>query len=120
MRKKVLIVDDDDDIRELISIILSDDGFMTIELDNGRTVLKTVDETKPDIILLDVMLGDSDGRDICKELKDNLETKDIPVIIISATHGLETRSEKNCGADHYIKKPFDISELSLWVSRYTS
>lgn len=116
--KKILIVDDDDDIREIISLVLKEEGFKVRELNNGSQVLETVNIFKPDIILLDVMLGDADGRDICKKLKNQSSISKIPIIIISATHGIHTKHEKNCGADSYISKLFDISYLSRHVNQY--
>jgi DNA-binding response OmpR family regulator len=109
--KRILIVDDDDDIRFVIKTILDDEGYAVSELNCGRNVLHTVDQLHPDVILLDVMLGDMDGRDICKDLKSQAQTMGIPIIIISATHGSHTMHEKMCSANDYINKPFDIREL---------
>ncbi|SDF47034.1 two-component system, OmpR family, alkaline phosphatase synthesis response regulator PhoP [Mucilaginibacter pineti] len=64
------------------------------------------------------MLGDSDGRDICKILKNAPDTRQIPVIIVSATYGLHTAHEKRCGVDDYISKPFDVNELIDRVRKY--
>ncbi len=118
--KKVLVVDDDPDIREIISLILDMEGFTVCGLDNGREVLDRIQSCRPDLILLDVMLGDSDGRDICKILKNAPDTRQIPVIIVSATHGLHTAYEKRCGADDYISKPFDVNELIDRVRKYAA
>lgn len=119
-KKKILVVDDDDDIRSVISLILREEGYAVSELNNGQAVVKTIQQARPDVLLLDVMLGDMDGRDICKELKQLPETEDIPIIIISATHGWHTRHEKNCRADDYISKPFDIDELVSHVRQYAA
>lgn len=116
--KKVLVVDDDADIREIISTILDMEGFKVAELDNGMGVLSEVKRNRPDVILLDVMLGDADGRDICKLLKESSFTRTIPIIIISATHGRHTMTEKNCGADDYITKPFGVDHLLDLVKYY--
>ena len=82
--KKILIIDDDAPIREVISFILSDEGYEVFELDSGRLVFETVREVQPNVILLDIMLGGTDGRDICKTLKAETTTSDIPIIMISA------------------------------------
>ena len=118
--KKILIVDDDDDIRFVIRMILDDEGYAVSELNNGHDVVQTVDQLHPDVILLDLMLGDMDGRDICKALKSHAETWSIPIIIISAAHGLHTMHEKMCRANDYINKPFDISELVDKVRHYSA
>ncbi|MCJ8212070.1 response regulator transcription factor [Mucilaginibacter sp. RS28] len=114
--KTVLVVEDDHDIRELIVIILEADGYEVASLDSGRDVILTVQRTSPDILLLDVMLGDMDGRDICKALKSSPATSQMPVMIVSATHGWETRHERQCMADDYVAKPFDITDLLVRVS----
>lgn len=109
--KKVLIVDDDRDIRDLIRLILEMEGYLVTELDSGHGVLEAIHKTRPDVVLLDVMLGDMDGRDICKLLKNDPDIHDIPVIIVSASHGQRHVQERPCGAVDYLSKPFDMNEL---------
>ncbi|QQL49951.1 response regulator transcription factor [Mucilaginibacter ginkgonis] len=118
--KIVLIVDDDPDIRDVMSMILDMEGFVVHTVSNGTDVPNSVATYFPDLILLDVMLGDADGRDICKKLKGDPLTEHVPIIIISATHGRETMNEKNCGADDYIGKPFDVQVLLDYVNKYVS
>lgn len=118
--KTVLVVDDDADIREIIVLILEAEGYDVFSLDRGQGVLEEVQRTLPDVLLLDVRLGDMDGRDICKALKASPATHEIPVIIVSATHGQHTRHEKQCGADDYLGKPFEISDLVGRVRRLAS
>ena len=117
--KKILVIDDDADIRDVINYILSEDGYEVSELDNGHSVLETVRQLQPDVILLDIMLGDTDGRDICKTLKADATTSGIPIIMISASHGLHTVHE-SCNANDYIAKPFDIDNLLSHVEKYAS
>ncbi len=114
--KTVLVVEDDHDIRELIVIILEAEGYEVASLDSGREVILTVQRTSPDMLLLDVRLGDMDGRDICKALKSSPSTSQMPVMIVSATHGWGTRHEKQCMADDYLAKPFDMTDLLARVS----
>lgn len=109
--KKVLVVDDDNDILNVIRIILEDEGYEVSTLDNGREVLGEVASNMPDLILLDVMLCGMDGRDICKNLKSHALYKLIPVIMISASHNLQGLLEDEGSADGFISKPFDIDEL---------
>lgn len=82
-------------------MILEIEGYHVLGLNNGQAVVDTVHQTKPDIVLLDVQLGDSDGRDICRELKGKPATQEIPVIIISANHGWASLREKQCDADGF-------------------
>jgi two-component system response regulator VicR len=109
--KKVLVVDDDNDILNVIRIILEDEGYEVSTLDSGREVLGEVASNMPDLILLDVMLCGMDGRDICKNLKSHALYKLIPVIMISASHNLQGLLEDEGSADGFISKPFDIDEL---------
>jgi DNA-binding response OmpR family regulator len=109
--ERILVIDDDSDIRDIIRLILELEGFKVDELDNGHFVDETILSFKPQLILLDVMLGDMDGRDICKNLKSQYDTREIPIIIISATHGSKHLLGELCGADDYINKPFDIDNL---------
>ena len=119
-RKKILVVDDDQDIREIIMYVLESEGYQVSGLDNGLAVVETVAQIRPDILLLDVQLGDSDGRDICRELKGTLATQEIPIIMISANHGWQGIREKECKADDFLAKPFDIIELVAHVRRYAA
>lgn len=118
--KKIVLVDDDPDIRDIMTFILESEGYTVIGLDKGLGALATITEVHPDMVLLDVMLGDMDGRDICKTLKQQPETQAIPVVIVSASHGWHTAHEKNCGADNYLPKPFDITDLIGQVRRYAA
>ncbi|MDZ5254216.1 response regulator transcription factor [Clostridium sp. LIBA-8841] len=110
--KKVLIVDDEEHIRELIKFNLKKEGYDTAVAVNGTEALKIIKESKFDLILLDLMLPEIDGLEVCKEIRRNEETADIPVMMITAKGeefdkvlGLEL------GADDYITKPFSIREL---------
>jgi DNA-binding response OmpR family regulator len=116
--KKVLVVDDDIGIREVIRIILDDEGYEVNELDNDHQVDSAIASWIPDVILLDVMLGDMDGRDICRHLKSEKNTAAIPIIIISATHSRYTLPQKICSANDYLEKPFDIDDLVRKVKFY--
>jgi DNA-binding response OmpR family regulator len=118
--KKILVVDDDKDIREIIMYILESEGFNVSGLDNGSAVLHTVHELRPDMVLLDVQLGDMDGRDICRELKHQPTTQEIPIIMISASHGWDSLSEKECEPDDFLPKPFDVHQLLNHVKRFAA
>jgi DNA-binding response OmpR family regulator len=119
-QKKVLVVDDDRDIRELMHLILEMEGYAVTELDNGHDVLDAIQILRPDVVLLDVMLGDVDGRDICKLLKNDPGMQDIPIIIVSASHGQHTMHEKQCGANDYLAKPFDMNDLISHVRHFAA
>src|SRR5476649_1067881 len=84
MNKKILVVDDDRDILEGISIILETEGFSVDTTSEGEKTYERINKFNPDLILLDVLMSGSDGRIICKNLKSKKNTKEIPVIMISA------------------------------------
>lgn len=114
---KILVVDDDNDIREIIMTILEMEGFAVTGLNNWSEVIQTVHGQRPDVVLLDVMLGDADGLEICQSLKDDPETRAIPVMIVSASHGYRQPGQPDCDADEYLRKPFDIQDLVAKVKR---
>lgn len=110
--EKVLIVDDEEHIRELIKFNLDKNGYRTICADNGLDALKMAKSENPQLILLDVMLPAMDGYDVCKEIRRDNSISSTPIIMITAKGeefdkvlGLEL------GADDYITKPFSIREL---------
>ncbi|WP_240663440.1 response regulator [Mucilaginibacter limnophilus] len=116
--RRILAVDDNKDILELLQYILEDYGYKVLTLADGHNLFEKINEYRPDLILLDIMLGDMDGRELCKEVKQKTETNNIPVILISASHdaGDLTRHE-NGKPDGFIPKPFDINTLLNTVQR---
>ena len=118
--KKILIVDDDNDIRDIIHLILEGEGYEVSELADGHSINSAVDHFHPDVILLDVMLGDMDGRDICRELKFAPGTESIPIIMVSASHKQEVLKDGGCRANDYLAKPFDIEDLIQKVGFYAA
>ena len=115
--KNILVVEDDPDIKELISLNLSNQGHQVFEANNGELGIEKAREKLPDLILLDLMLPGIHGLDVCRIIKADQETKDIPIIMVTAmgqeediVKGLET------GADDYITKPFSIKVLLARVS----
>jgi DNA-binding response OmpR family regulator len=117
MEKKILIVDDNRDILELLKLILEMEGYNVSCLDDGSQLEDTIISYHPDLILLDIMLGPIDGRDLCRNLKGDPVTNQIPIIMISASHGTLSLAEKQCSADAFIPKPFEIDTLVSNVSQ---
>ena len=105
----VLIVEDNLDLAEATRRFLEIKRF-TVFISEGRDLEQLIKEIKPDIIILDISLGALDGRVLCREIKQNAETKSIPVIMLSAHDRLSKAYDDNC-ADGYIMKPFALSEL---------
>jgi len=107
---RVLIVDDNRDILWVVEVILKRYGFEVMTTLKGEEVLSKTKMFSPQLILLDVFLSGIDGIDICNTLKSTPETKDIPVIMISA-HTNFKEVKKFCRADDFMSKPFDANEL---------
>lgn len=111
MSKKILAVDDDREIVEVIKIILEDEGYEVSTLTNGKNVLSVITSLRPDLILLDVMLGGMDGREICKTIKSHAIFKFIPIVMISASHNLQNLLKMPGSPNDFLSKPFDIDHL---------
>ena len=107
---KILILDDDADILDILSILLSQSGYEIEALAGGEEIFESIKQFQPDLVLMDVMLGDLDGRVICKDIKDNPVTCNLPVILISAAPGV-AQSLQSGAPDSYVDKPFDIDNL---------
>lgn len=120
MAKKVLVIEDDKDIRDTVTYALEDEGFEVVSSENAK-ILKQLGEHKPDVILLDNWLtdwsSDANGQQISKGLKSNPETSHIPVIIVSAVSNIKEIAEAGL-ADGYLKKPFDLEDLVAIVKKY--
>ncbi len=106
--KKVLLVDDDPGIAEVVKIILTDDGYAVRIHSTGYSVPEVVKEYDPNLILLDIGLPGKSGTTICKELK---EISDVPPILFFSAHAREEASIALCKADGFIQKPFDVKNL---------
>lgn len=111
--KKILIIEDEDSISDLISYYLEKEGFITKVADNGLRGLSLVQDFMPDLILLDLMLPDIDGFEVCKRISgDNI----IPIIMITAkSDTIDKILGMELGADDYITKPFDIREVIVRI-----
>lgn len=109
-------MDDNKDILEILKYILEESGYEVDTLSDGHHFFDKIHEYTPDLILLDVMLGDMDGRELCQNVKMQQETHDIPVIMISASHSI-TNIKTKCAPDAFLAKPFDIKALLSTVKQ---
>lgn len=114
---RILAVDDDSDILEVLQYILEDSGYEVVTLTDGRYLFDKIKENQPDLILLDIMLGNLDGRDLCRSVKSRKDTHDIPVILVSASHDVSGSMNQTGAPDDFIAKPFDIDDLLGSISR---
>ena len=109
---KVLVVDDQEDFRDFLVTYLEGEGFATLQADDGDTALDTIREQKPQLILLDVMMPNKNGFDVCRDIKSNPATADIPIIFVTAKAGLSDKlAGYISGGQRYLCKPFELSEL---------
>ncbi|MBQ8519085.1 MAG: response regulator transcription factor [Agathobacter sp.] len=108
----IYIVEDDSNIREIETIALKNSGYQIQAFENAKEFYRKVEESVPDLVLLDVMLPDESGYDIVKKLRKMPITKKLPVIMVTAkTSEIDMIKGLDDGADDYIKKPFSIMEL---------
>jgi two-component system alkaline phosphatase synthesis response regulator PhoP len=109
---KIFIVEDDDNIREMVSYAVKTAGFETVSFSSGKELFKAVSETLPDLILLDIMLPGDDGVTILKKLRADNNIAKLPVIMLTAkSTELDKVTGFDSGADDYITKPFSVMEM---------
>jgi len=114
--ERVLIVDDDPDIVRLVSYNLSHAGFEVQTASTGRAALELVQKQPPDLIVLDVMLPDVDGLEVCRNLRQNASFRRIPILMLTARgEEIDRVVGFELGADDYVSKPFSPRELVLRV-----
>ena len=112
MSAKVLLVDDDDVLRQMTGTLLARHGFDVLPAESGIKALESLKITHPDIILLDVMMPDMDGFSVCRQIRADPSTSHIPIVMLTALDSVENKVKGfEAGADDYIAKPSEILEL---------
>jgi len=114
MGDKVLVVDDDQEMRDLLSSLLEGDGYEVILGSNGEEAIELAEEENPQVILLDFEMPGIKGIEACKRLKSGEQTASIPIIMITAYTDKKPAAIE-AGADDFVNKPFDPMELSVRV-----
>ena len=113
---RILVVEDDLDIARMLRLYFDSQGYEVLTVIRGNDALEVCRKKQPNVVVLDIMLPDMDGYDVCRHLRGNLRTSHIPIIFLTQK---DERSDKiaglELGADDYITKPFDIEELKLRV-----
>lgn len=117
--KKILVVDDNQDNRELVVKILKSMGYQMIEAIDGEDALKKAIAEKPDLILMDISIPKINGYEVTRRLKSQADFKDTPIIALTA-HAMKGDREKaiEAGCEGYISKPFNIHELPDQIKTY--
>jgi len=118
MKKKILVAEDDKAIIDVVTIILENEGYEVFTADQESVINSTIKQHKPDVILLDIWLYGEDGVQIARNIKTKSETKDIPVILMSASNETE-KITKEAKADGFLLKPFNIDDLLHTVRKHT-
>lgn len=114
MSKCIHLVEDDEDIRFIVEYVLTEEGYEVKAFGNVSEFYKGLATDKIDLFILDVMLPDGNGIDICRKLKTDKETSHIPVIIMSAHAAEKSILEEAC-ADGFISKPFDLKHFTDYI-----
>lgn len=118
-KKRILVIDDEVDLVNLLTMRLEAEGYEVLSALDGRSGLDKAREERPDLILLDVMMPIMDGYQVCRFLKFDDELKNIPVIMLTARIQEKDKNiGKNVGADLYLTKPCDLNELSQKIRAY--
>jgi CheY-like chemotaxis protein len=121
MTHKILVVDDNAEVRNLLRLTLSFGDYSVREASNGVDALNLIREWRPDIVLLDIMMpGEKDGLQVCREVKQDEEIKDTFIAMLTARGQKQDMQEgNNAGADAYLIKPFSPTELNKMVNHFT-
>jgi twitching motility two-component system response regulator PilG len=111
-KNRILIVEDEESLLELESILLSAKGYSVIGVRDGESALEEINSHKPDLVVLDVMLPLLDGFEVCRRIKENPETRSIRVVMLTARKNSQDHARGvEAGADAYITKPFKSAQV---------
>jgi len=111
LNKKILILDDDQNLLDVLSILLTESGYDIQTLCTGESIFEEIQRFHPDLVLMDIMLGGMDGRLICKRIKAETDTIGLPVILISGSHNLAANLSEQGAPNDFMSKPFDLDLL---------
>ena len=121
IKKKILVVEDEESILKLQSILLTIKGYTVEGAMDGQAALEAVVTKNPDLILLDIMLPKIDGFEVCRQVKTNVATRHIPIIMLTAKKSKEDLVKgEQAGADMYITKPYKSSMVIETIQRFLS
>lgn len=120
MAKRILVIDDDEDILAILDILFTEEGYDAMLYNTGTTI-EEIKLLNPDMILLDVRIEGfaKTGSEICLEIRSEKDLNNVPVLLVSAEDNVQFLAEK-CGANGYVNKPFDIHKLLARVKEFIS
>jgi two-component system cell cycle response regulator DivK len=117
--KKILIVDDNEDVVTTYRVVLERMGYGVDIARDGNECLEKIEQNRPDIVLLDVLLPGLSGNEVCRLIKETARTSDIPVVAITASVAADTREKMaEVGADAFLLKPIEVSDLNRVVKKF--
>jgi len=115
-RKRIFVVEDEEEIQELVRYNLAKEGFVVSCVDSGEEALRKIPRERPDLIVLDLMLPGVDGLEVCRSLKGDSSTRDIPIVILTAKgEEADVVTGLELGADDYVTKPFSPRVLTARI-----
>lgn len=119
LKKRILIVEDHENLLQLQSILLVSQGYEVKGVKDGQEAIQLIDSDPPDLVILDIGLPGVDGYEVCRHIKSRLESRRIPVIVITARKSREDLQKiDEAGADWYIPKPFKAAMIMETVQRF--
>jgi DNA-binding response OmpR family regulator len=118
-RGRILVVDDDPRLLHIVEMYLSIEGYDVVTAENGEDGLKEVESTRPDLVILDIMMPGMDGIEACRRIRTNAETQSVPVVMFSAlSSDDDVERARLAGANHLITKPFNLVGLGSVVNTF--
>lgn len=116
MNKSICVLEDSEEILEIITIVLEEEGYDIYGYGTISAFISSYENINPILCMLDVMLPDGNGLEVCHHIKSNLKTSRIPVVMMTANSQIEKMRE-TCQADDFVSKPFDIDDLSQRINK---
>lgn len=117
--KKILIVDDEVDVVEVVEMLLETEGYNVLKAYNGKEALDMLETEIPDLVILDIMMPEIDGVEVCRRMRGMDEMSDIPIVMFSAKlSAIDKKDSFDAGADGFITKPFNARGFIAGIKTY--
>lgn len=117
--KKILIVDDEIDVVEVVTVLLEHEGYELLKAYDGQEALDIIEEVVPDLVILDIMMPKIDGVEVCRRMRENEKMADIPIVMFSAKlSAIDKKESFDAGADGFISKPFNARGFIAGIKTY--
>lgn len=119
MAKTILIVDDEIDVVDVVVMLLENEGYTVLKAYNGKDALETVENNTPDLVILDIMMPEMDGVEVCRRMRKIDSMSEIPIVMFSAKLSAFDKKESfEAGADGFITKPFNARGFIAGIKTY--